>query len=260
MVRVTGVEQQHPILGVEHHHPDRAAFEDRQVPGQFVGHACLPAGSHVRVHPVTMAVMSMLFGEVADNYDQARPGYPPQVAEAIRAYHGGAPTRLVEVGAGTGRATEVLVGLGAPMTCVEPDRRMAERLTARFPEAEVVVAAFEEWTPPPGGVPALACALAWHWLDPDTRNRRAYDALAPGGTLAVFGHRYDYLDPAQGAAMRAAFESVDPSPHRDPQDDWFHADIAGSGHFTDVRLVPFRRPCRWTRRRTRRWSARSPRS
>lgn len=182
----------------------------------------------------------MLFGEVADNYDQARPGYPPEVAAAIRAYHGGAPTRLVEVGAGTGRATEVLVGLGAPMTCVEPDRRMAERLTARFPEVEVVVAAFEEWTPPPGGVPALACALAWHWLEPDTRNRRAYDALAPGGTLAVFGHRYDYVDPAQAAAIRAAFESVDPSPHRDPQDDWFHADIAGSGHFTDVRLVPFR--------------------
>lgn len=183
----------------------------------------------------------MLFGEVADNYDQARPGYPPEVAAAIRAYHGGVPTRLVEVGAGTGRATEVLVRLDAPMTCVEPDRRMAERLTARFPEVEVVVAAFEEWTPPPGGVPALACALAWHWLDPDTRNRRAYDALAPGGTLAVFGHRYDYVDPAQAAAIRAAFESVDPSPHRDPQEHWFHADIAGSGHFTDIRLVPFRR-------------------
>jgi SAM-dependent methyltransferase len=187
-----------------------------------------------------MAVMSQLFGEVAGSYDAARPGYPPEIVEAIRAYHGGVPARLVEVGAGTGRATELLVGLGAPMTCVEPDPRMAELLAARFPAVEVVVAAFEEWAAPPGGVPALACALAWHWLDPETRNRRAYDALAPGGTLAVFGHRYAYVDPAQATAIRGAFESVDPANHGDRPDDWFHADIAGSGLFADVRSVPFR--------------------
>ncbi|WP_200216210.1 class I SAM-dependent methyltransferase [Micromonospora coerulea] len=188
-----------------------------------------------------MTLMSELFGEVANSYDEARPGYPPAIAEAIGGYHGGAPGRLVEVGAGTGRATEVLLGLGAPMTCVEPDARMAARLAARFPRVEVVVAAFEEWTPPPGGVPALACAMAWHWLDPATRNRRAYEALAPGGTLAVFGHRYAYVNPAHAAALRAAFESVDPATQGDRPEDWFHADVADSGLFTDVRVVPFRR-------------------
>ncbi len=188
-----------------------------------------------------MAVMSQLFGEVAGSYDEARPGYPPEIVEAIRRYHGGVPARLVEVGAGTGRATGMLLGLGAPMICVEPDARMAALLAARFPGVEVVVAPFEEWTPPPGGAPALACAMAWHWLDPETRNRRAYDALTPGGTLAVFAHRYAYVDPAHAAAIHAAFESVDPAPHRDRSDDWFHADVAGSGLFTDVRSVVFRR-------------------
>jgi Dihydroorotate dehydrogenase len=103
--------------------------------------------------------MSQLFGEVAGSYDVARPGYPSEIVEAIRGYHGGVPARLVEVGAGTGRATGMLLGLGAPMTCVEPDARMAELLAARFPGVEVVVAPFEEWTPPPGGVPALACIV-----------------------------------------------------------------------------------------------------
>ncbi|MBO4160742.1 class I SAM-dependent methyltransferase [Micromonospora antibiotica] len=231
--------------------------------------------------------MAELFGEVAGDYDEIRPGYPAALAATILAYHGGPPTRLVEVGAGTGLATSLLrdlaaaaagparpapgvvgpgvvgpgstgpsrpgpVGAGrtdvdraAPgrtrVTCVEPDARMAAVLAARFPDVEVVVARFEQWSPPPAGVPLLSCALAWHWLDPATRNRRAHDALTPGGTLAVFAHRYDYVDPAQSAAIRAAFESVDPVPHHDQPEDWFHADITGSGLFTDVRSTAFRR-------------------
>ncbi|MEU7619832.1 class I SAM-dependent methyltransferase [Micromonospora rifamycinica] len=246
-----------------------------------------------------MAIMVEVFGEVAADYDEIRPGYPAALAEAILAYHGGPPGRLVEVGAGTGLATALLVGLVAAdggdastgraadltgraadptgpgpaastgraadptgpgparpaagergaagavaparVTCVEPDARMAAVLAARFPDVEVAVTRFERWSPPSGGVPLLACALAWHWLDPATRNRRAYDALAPGGTLAVFAHRYDYVDPTRSAAIRAAFESVDPVPHHDQPEDWFHADITASGLFTDVRTVAFRR-------------------
>ncbi|MGR6319151.1 hypothetical protein Q2K19_30205 [Micromonospora soli] len=185
--------------------------------------------------------MSQLFGEVAGGYDEARPGYPPEIVEAIRAYHGRGPGALVEVGAGTGLATRALLGLGAPMTCVEPDPRMARVLAARFPQVEVVNVPFEGWRPPPGGVPALACAMAWHWLDPATRNLRAHDALAPGGTLAVFAHRYDYVDPDDAAALRAAFESADPQPTYDRPESWFHDDVVASGLFTDVRSLPFRR-------------------
>ncbi|WP_089014887.1 hypothetical protein [Micromonospora inositola] len=78
-------------------------------------------------------------------------------------------------------------------------------------------------------------------MEPETRNRRAKDALTLGGSLAVFAHRYAYVDPAQAVAIEAAFESVDPAPFRDRPDDWFHADIAGSGLFADVRPVSFRR-------------------
>ncbi|MBQ0897248.1 hypothetical protein KBX37_29965 [Micromonospora sp. U56] len=45
--------------------------------------------------------MAEVFGEVAGDYDDARPGYPPGLAEAILAYHGRVPPRLVEIGAGT---------------------------------------------------------------------------------------------------------------------------------------------------------------
>lgn len=57
-----------------------------------------------------MAIMSQLFGAVAGGYDEVRPGYPSQIVAAVRAYHGGVPGALVEVGAGTGLATRTLLG------------------------------------------------------------------------------------------------------------------------------------------------------
>jgi SAM-dependent methyltransferase len=185
--------------------------------------------------------VSTVFGEVAGTYDQVRPGYPDEVAEAVLAYHGGVPAHVVELGAGTGKGTEVLLRVGAPMTCIEPDPRMTELLAANFPQVSVHLGTFEDWTPPIGAVPLIACAMAWHWLDPATRNQRAHAALAPGGTLAVFGHRYGYADPRVARAIDAAICGVDPSVReRDPG--WFHDDIVGSGLFTDVRTEVVRRP------------------
>ncbi|MFE9694036.1 hypothetical protein [Micromonospora sp. NPDC005806] len=62
--------------------------------------------------------MSQLFGEVAGGYDEARPGYLPDIVEAIRVYDGRVPGALVEVGAGTGLATRTLLGLGLRTTLV----------------------------------------------------------------------------------------------------------------------------------------------
>jgi trans-aconitate methyltransferase len=181
-----------------------------------------------------MGVMTRIFGEVADVYDEIRPGYPSRVAEAILAYHGGRPTSVVELGAGTGKGTEILVELGAPLVCVEPDPRMSAILRQKFPHVAVDQQTFEEWTPPPGGVPLIACAMAWHWLDGASRNQRVHDCLAPGGTLAVFGHKYAYVDAGQAEAMDAAYRSVNPSASDRP-DGWMRADIEGSGVFTDIR-------------------------
>jgi SAM-dependent methyltransferase len=178
-------------------------------------------------------VTRTVFGEVAQDYDQVRPGYPDEIAASILAYHGAPPSRVVEIGAGTGKATAVLRRVGAPMTCVEPDARMAAVLQAACPDVEVHHTSFERWTAPPGGVPVIACAMAWHWLAAETRNQHAHDALVPGGTLAVFGHRYDYADPDLGAAVGTVLRAIDPALTERPSG-WFRDDIAGSGLFADI--------------------------
>lgn len=177
--------------------------------------------------------MTDVFGPIADDYDDVRPGYPPQVGAAIRTFHGHPPARIVELGAGTGKGTEVLAGLGGDITCVEPDPAMASVLRARFPGVRVEESTFEQWSPPVGGVDVIGCALAWHWLDPESRNRRARTALAPGGTLAVFGHKYGYADPAVAAAIAGVLRAVD-STLRDRAEHWVRDDVEGSGEFGRV--------------------------
>jgi hypothetical protein len=181
-----------------------------------------------------------VFGSVADLYETARPGYPPALADAIVAYHGGAPASVAEIGAGTGKGTEVLAALGAPMICIEPDPRMAAVLSTKHPQAQVHVGTFEQWSPPAGGAGVLACAMAWHWLDPATRNPHARQALAPDGTLALFGHRYGYTDAGQAAAIRTALDTLD-STATEPPTDWMFHDVKAGGQFIDVQIERFQR-------------------
>jgi SAM-dependent methyltransferase len=140
---------------------------------------------------------------------------------------------VVDIGAGTGKGTEVLLGLGANVTAIEPDARMAAVLRARFPSVDVQVTTFEEWAAPPGGVAVLGCALAWHWMDAGTRNRRAFDALAPGGVLAVFGHAYGYRYAEQSAALDEAFNRANPDvPARDEH--WIVDDLRRAGVWPSI--------------------------
>lgn len=67
------------------------------------------------------------FGAAAQLYDRARPGYP---VEAVRAALGRGARRVVDVGAGTGKLTRVLVGLGLDVVAVEPDPAMRALLPA----------------------------------------------------------------------------------------------------------------------------------
>src|SRR5262245_12356310 len=136
-----------------------------------------------------------VFGEVAEAYDDVRPGYPAQVLDLIVAYAGRVPGSVVESGAGTGKGTALLRTLDVPLTCVEPDPAMAGVLARRFAGDDlvsVVVSRFEDWTPPPGGVDLLASAQAWHWVGRQVRTDLAAAALAPGGVLAVFGHDFGF--------------------------------------------------------------------
>jgi SAM-dependent methyltransferase len=183
----------------------------------------------------------LVFGEVAGAYDDARAGYAADIAERIFAYAGGR-WPVVEVGAGTGKATAMLLAAGAAVTCIEPDPEMAAVLRARFGDrVDLVACGFEDWVAPPGGVPLICSAQAFHWVRPDTRWRLAHDGLTDGGTLALFGHEYRFVDrdlerEINGVYGQVAPELLNPADGVDTavEEHWFHAEMVGSELFTDV--------------------------
>jgi len=176
-----------------------------------------------------------VFGEAAEVYADVRPGYPPTIPATIASY-AGPISSLVEIGAGTGSATAVLRGLARHVLCLEPDARMAAQVAGTFPDVDVVVTDFESWSPPPAGVPLIAGALVWHWLDPATRGARVHAALTPGGVLAVIGRRYGFGDAEQQRRVSDVLNRAWPTPDA-TADGWIAKDVRASGLFTDIDLT-----------------------
>jgi SAM-dependent methyltransferase len=132
-----------------------------------------------------------VFGEAVDQYANARPGYPEEMIDDILSYADPA-SDVVEVGAGTGKATISFAARGVTLTCLEPDPRMADRLEiecAPFPNVSIVVARLEQWVPPLR-FDLLIAAQSWHWVDPARRWDLAHHAVRTGGTIAIFWNKY----------------------------------------------------------------------
>ncbi|WP_375423547.1 class I SAM-dependent methyltransferase [uncultured Friedmanniella sp.] len=129
------------------------------------------------------------FARIAEQYALSRPTYPDALFDQLSVYGGlvrGA--RVLEAAPGTGQATASMAERGWWITAVELSPELAavaRRQLADYPAVDVVVSAFEDWTPSAGVYDAFVCATAYHWLDPATRLARISAALRPRGTVAV---------------------------------------------------------------------------
>lgn len=135
-----------------------------------------------------MSGESLSFGTVADAYDRARPGYP---VEAARWLTGEDPVRALELGAGTGKLTETLVGLGHNVMASDPDERMLQLLQQRAPGAHVRTHGAEEIPLPDQIADVVICAQAWHWFDHEVAIPEIARVLKPGGVLALVWNERD---------------------------------------------------------------------
>jgi SAM-dependent methyltransferase len=129
------------------------------------------------------------FDEVADAYDAYRPPPPPEVVDAVVAAADlRRASRVLEIACGAGQLSVPLAARRVDLVAVELGPHLAAHARRRlgpYPNARVVVTAFEDWELPSKQFDAVVCANAFHWLDPDVRFTKCAEALRPAGRLAI---------------------------------------------------------------------------
>jgi SAM-dependent methyltransferase len=120
------------------------------------------------------------FEGVAEIYERSRPDYP---RDAVRWLVGDA-NRVLDLGAGTGKLTRVLVDAGLDVVAVEPSGAMLEELRRAVP-AEAHVGSAEDIPLPDASVDAVTVAQAFHWFDYQPALREIARVLRPDGRLGL---------------------------------------------------------------------------
>ncbi len=145
----------------------------------------------------------MGFSKVSDQYERARPGYPPAVVDWIATAAGLGPgSVVVDLAAGTGKLTRVLTGTGARVIAVEPIAEMRAQLTAMLPGVEALDSTAEAIALPDGSADAVTVAQAFHWFATDEALAEIARVLRPGGLLALVWNERDLDQPLQAEIRR----------------------------------------------------------
>lgn len=145
----------------------------------------------------------MSFGSVALDYHKWRPGPSSKVAEWLIPEP---VDRAVDLGAGTGAMTRLLLDRARHVVAVEPDPRMREVLTANVPGATVLEGRGEKVPLDDSSSDAVIVSSAWHWMDAEPTLHEVGRVLRPGGLLGVawsgVDWRSDELAPVRALMRR----------------------------------------------------------
>lgn len=103
--------------------------------------------------------------------------------------------RLLEIGAGTGKATISFAEQGYSIYANEIGWDMAEILRDKcltYPKVLIDVLPFEEWKAPDHRkFDLIYCAQAFHWIDKDIKYKKCHELLKDHGHLALFWYHPD---------------------------------------------------------------------
>jgi SAM-dependent methyltransferase len=121
------------------------------------------------------------FGRVADAYEAFRPGPPAEAIDWILS----TPARTaVDLGAGTGALSRLLLPRVPTVIAVEPDAAM-RALLGSIDGLDATDGTGEHLPIGDGSVDAVIASSSWHWVEPRAGVAEAARVLTPGGTLAA---------------------------------------------------------------------------
>ena len=136
------------------------------------------------------------FGRAARDYERGRPGWPEPLLDEVAAELGlGADSSVLDLAAGTGKLTRLLVPRFGRVVAVEPDEAMLDVLAEAVPGAEALGGSADAIPLPDGAVEAVFVAEAFHWFASDEVVAEIERVLRPRGGLVLLWNTQARHDP-----------------------------------------------------------------
>lgn len=129
------------------------------------------------------------FSNVIDDYDYARPKYPIDLYRTVKKFANLQDGQdVLEVGAGTGQATDMFLDTSYVLDLMEVSENQVEFLKEKYKEysnISIIKSYFEEYETEKK-YDLIYSATAFHWVNSDVGYPKAWNMLKDGGSLAVF--------------------------------------------------------------------------
>lgn len=124
-----------------------------------------------------------LFSSKSEDYSKFRPSYPDVAVDWLFEKCGDVQT--LDIGAGTGIFTKVLLRKFSKVSAVEPNDDMRAQFRKFLPEIVCFSGTGEATGCPDASVDLITVAQAFHWLDAERFKAEAMRILRPGGKIAI---------------------------------------------------------------------------
>ena len=147
-----------------------------------------------------------VFDTVPEQFDRYRPRYSPELFSELIAYAGIGPgKRVLELGPGTGQATEPILNTGCDYNAIELGEHLYAMMVRKYGDYPNFHIVNDDFITHDFGVQKfdmIYSAATIQWIPEEIAFSKTFDLLKPGGILAMMLTKGDYRTPNEALYHR----------------------------------------------------------